>query len=184
MKLEIDANTIIAFFTAVSCFIMSVQTCTLLISLIFVAQQIEVARKEQRLGAVWEIFSQLDSDKIMAAREFVYDNREAYLSLEGHDEKYKKLTKEARTNAELVSSSFSRVGYAVSHDLIPENIILDGYRFMVTRCWHILGPYNRAVRFERKNDYYQKFFEELAQRACLHYHMTEEERTYTVAPHH
>ena len=110
MKPDIILNTITLL--CVCC-----QTLILFLGACFAIVQIMGARNEQRLGVVWEIFSQLDSKEMIAAREFVYAHKELYLSLEGNDEKFKGLEKEERRNAELVSSSFSRVGYVVSQNL-------------------------------------------------------------------
>jgi hypothetical protein len=177
---HIDPNAIIAAYALICT---GMQTLIFLFGGLFAILQLRETRKAYLLGAFWSIFSELDSDKMMAAREYVYANRELYLSLEGNDENYTGLLKERRTNAELVSSSFSRVGYLVSQDLIPQKVILDGYHLMVTRCWSILEPYIKAVREERNNTGYQYFFEDLAKRAYSDYPTSREVETYTSPPH-
>jgi hypothetical protein len=158
-------------------FCLSLQTLLLCGTLLYARGQINAARNEQRLGAMWEIFNELDFSGAREARKFVYDHRELYKSLEGNNvEKFTELSKEAHANAERVSNSFDRIGYVVSLHLIPEELILKGYYIMIGKCWFILRPYIKIARRQRRKRDFQVYFQSLGEAVFSKYSPEEEIR--------
>jgi len=86
------------------------------------------------------------------------------------------LSAEAHANAETVCSSLDRTGYVAYRDLVPVELVLEGYHPIVARCWVVLKPFVEAVREDRPQRNYQKYFEYLAQETFKRY-MSEEEAT-------
>jgi hypothetical protein len=147
----------------------AVETVAVVIALFYAWQQVRAARKELRLGAVWEIFRELDSAPTRAARGYIYKNRELYKALTGQETALAKLPNEAWRHAEAVSNAFDRIGYVVHQGLLPENLITDGYYHIIARSWIVLEPFIEAVRKSRNQENYQPYFEYLAMRVFDRY---------------
>ena len=146
-----------------------VEAIAVVVALLYAWQQIRAIRQEQLLGAIWEIYQELDSSETRQARRYVYCNRAVYQTLAKTGEsKLSELPEEARRNAEWVSSTFDRVGYVIHKKLIPPSFVLDAYSHIIARCWIALEPFVQSVRVYRREKDYQQYFERLGRDAIRH----------------
>ena len=150
-------------------------------ALLYARHQIGAMGREQRLGAIWQIYKELDSSDTQQARRYVYRNRAIYQALAKTGEaKLGELPEEARRNAERVSSTFDRIGYVIDKELIPADLVLDGYSHIIARCWTALEPFVQSVRAYRGEKDYQQYFEDLGQRAKKRLQLAGEEVTFQI----
>ncbi|MGA9351049.1 MAG: hypothetical protein WBW48_19905 [Anaerolineae bacterium] len=137
-----------------------VEAIAVVAALLYAWQQIRAMRQEQLLGAIWQIYQELDSSETRQARRYVYCNRAMYQTLAKTGEStLSELPEEARRNAERVSSTFDRIGYVIHKELIPADLVLDGYSHIIARCWTALEPFVQSVRVYRREKDYQRYFE-------------------------
>jgi len=134
-------------------------------ALVYAWYQIRAMNREQRLGAIWEIYKELDSSEARRARRYVYDNKATYQALATGELELRGLSWEARCNAEQVSSTFNKMGYAVCKKLIPAHLLVDAYGVIIARCWTALEPFVQSVRVCRTEKDYHRYFECLARKA-------------------
>jgi hypothetical protein len=146
------------------------EAIAVVVALLYAWQQVRAMRREQLLGAIWEIYRELHSSETRHARRYVYRNRALYETLTSIDDSdLSHLPEEARGNAERVGNTFDRVGYVVYQGLIPARFVLDGYYHVIARCWIVLEPFVQAVRAYTGENSYQQYFEYLALQVFTRY---------------
>lgn len=149
--------------------------CAVVITVIYAWRQLRAMRHEQLLGAVWEIFRELDAPEKHEARIFVYQNAVLFKELDRNPhENISKLPEDAERLANVVSSSFDRVGYVVNRGLIPLSLILENFHPSIARSWVALEPYIKALRNNRYHPEHEQYFELLGIEALSHYISREE----------
>lgn len=161
---------------AFAAIVQAIQTTAVIVALVYAWQQVKHARHDVRLGALWEIFKELDTDELRASRGYVYKNREIYHSLKNEGASLGNLPIEALKSAQVVSTTLDRLGFMVDRGLVPVDLIWDGYRYVIARSWIALEPFIRLARKERGRMSYQSYFEFLAIYVFEHYITPEEVR--------
>lgn len=147
-----------------------IEAIAVVITVIYAWGQLRAMRYERLLGAVWEIFRELDAPEKHEARNFVYRHTALFKELyHDHQENLSKLPEEAERLANVVSSSFDRVGYVVNRGLVPLSLILEGFHPSIARSWVALEPYIKALRKARYHPKHEQYFEFLGTEALARY---------------
>jgi len=154
---------------AIAAIVQAIQTAAVIVALVYAWQQVKQARQqvkhsrqEVRLGALWEIFKELDTDELRASRRYVYKNWQLYHLLRDDVTRLDSLPNEAWKRAQDVSNTLDRLGFMVYQGLFPKRLIWGGYRYVIARSWKALKPFINSVRKKRKQESYQFYFEHLA----------------------
>jgi len=147
-----------------------IEAIAVVITVIYAWGQLRAMRHEQLLGAVWEIFRELDAPEKHEARNSVYRHAALFKDLDHNPQAtLAKLPEEAERLANVVSSSFDRVGYVVNRGLIPLSLILEGFHPSIARSWVALEPYIKALRKTRYHPKHEQYFEFLGTEALARY---------------
>ncbi|GAP13236.1 hypothetical protein LARV_00987 [Longilinea arvoryzae] len=161
------------FLTAI---LQTIQTLAVLIALFYAWRQIQEARRETHLGAMWEIYREISSDELNGARKVIIKNREKLLSLCNPGD-IKKLPEDVRYAASKTGNHMNRIGYVVRKGLIPEDLLLDGYKYVIGRSWIILEPYISCIREVRGEESFMGDFEYIAKKVFQKYLSRDEIKT-------
>lgn len=159
------------------------ETLVVIFAVWYTWQQVKAMRHDVQLGAVWDIFKEMDNDEMRFSRGYVYKNRLLYKNFENKKINSKGIPKKAWKHAQRVSTTLDHLGYMVNKGLVPKNLIWDGYRYIIARNWIVLEPFIKFIRQERQQYSYQAYFEELAIEIFRN-HIKREEIQFTDEPYY
>lgn len=144
-----------------SLIVQTIEAVAVVGALIYASLQIRESRNIARIETTREVFKELSEQNARESRAFLYRNRAKYTRLAKDGSNLDRLTKEQRFHATAVSYSFDSLGFPVEKGLVPIEL-LEGYMYVICRCWIILESFIVANRVLRDEPTFQSHFEKLA----------------------
>ena len=136
------------------------QMTLLTLSLLFLARQICLQRREQRYQAIAAMFSEFQNPKFREALRFIYSREPANLILEH-------LSEEELEQVEMVTVHLQRLGFRARKKLVPEDECYHLFQGMVIRTAQQLQQHLRDQRQKRGTELYRGDYDWLVRRFKL-----------------
>ena len=129
-------------------------------SLLFLARQIYLQRREQRYQAIAAMFSEFQNPKFRKALRFIYSREPANLTLEH-------LSEEELEQVEMVTAHLERLGLSVRSKLVPEDECYQLFHGRVIKTAQQLREHLRDQREKREAGSYRHNYDWLVRRFKL-----------------
>jgi len=122
-------------------------------------RELSEASKSRYLNIADRLFEELNSPENIKARRRIFQNLDP-----DPEQGIKKLKAEDQDAMKRVLNSLDRVAFLTQPGWIPEDLVMPWMHPMIAKAWEKLEPYVMYERERRKEPYYYKYAEEIAER--------------------